>query len=150
MREENKCNKDKNIYIKMYVKLEQKLKNSFTFSISCLANCQRDCSDNLSIWPLVFVRLLSESFVYGTRDPDGHSPNAPKQNKTNNSKQQQNRHTQQQQTQKPNEMGALSSRQNADVEETDITANHAYRYPPKSGECFFFSGVLQKEGEGGV
>lgn len=31
-------------------------------------------------------------------------------------------------------MGALTSRQNADVEETDIGSNHAYRYPPKSGK----------------
>lgn len=30
-------------------------------------------------------------------------------------------------------MGALTSRQNIGVEEVDITVNHAYRYPPKSG-----------------
>lgn len=30
-------------------------------------------------------------------------------------------------------MGALTSRQNADVEETDVASNHAYKYPPKSG-----------------
>lgn len=35
----------------------------------------------------------------------------------------------------PRTMGAaLTSRQNADVEDTDISANHAYRYPPKSGK----------------
>lgn len=31
-------------------------------------------------------------------------------------------------------MGALTSRQNAGVEEVDIPANSVYRYPPKSGE----------------
>lgn len=31
-------------------------------------------------------------------------------------------------------MGALTSRQNADVEETDVGAGHAYKYPPKSGK----------------
>ena len=30
-------------------------------------------------------------------------------------------------------MGALTSRQNAGVEEVDIVSNHAYKYPPKSG-----------------
>ncbi|KAB7505592.1 RING finger protein [Armadillidium nasatum] len=33
-------------------------------------------------------------------------------------------------------MGALTSRQNIGVEEVDITVNHAYRYPPKSGNYF--------------
>lgn len=37
-------------------------------------------------------------------------------------------------------MGALTSRQNAAVEETDNTANHAYKYPPRSGkEIYKFS-----------
>lgn len=31
-------------------------------------------------------------------------------------------------------MGALTSRQNAGVEEVDVPANSVYRYPPKSGE----------------
>lgn len=31
-------------------------------------------------------------------------------------------------------MGALTSRQNAGVEEVDIPANSVYRYPPKSGK----------------
>ena len=31
-------------------------------------------------------------------------------------------------------MGALTSRQNAGVEEVDIGVNHAYRYPPKTGK----------------
>lgn len=31
-------------------------------------------------------------------------------------------------------MGALTSRQNAGVEEVDIVSNHAYKYPPKSGK----------------
>ncbi|KAI8487359.1 hypothetical protein Bbelb_348280 [Branchiostoma belcheri] len=35
-------------------------------------------------------------------------------------------------------MGAFTSRQNAGVEELDIAANSAYRYPPKSG-CYFGS-----------
>ncbi|XP_014663747.1 PREDICTED: probable E3 ubiquitin-protein ligase MGRN1 [Priapulus caudatus] len=35
-------------------------------------------------------------------------------------------------------MGALASRQNAGVEEVDITTHNAYRYPPKSG-CYFGS-----------
>lgn len=31
-------------------------------------------------------------------------------------------------------MGSITSRQNAAVEETDnISSNHAYKYPPKSG-----------------
>lgn len=30
-------------------------------------------------------------------------------------------------------MGSLTSRQNAGVEEVDITSNHAYKYPPRSG-----------------
>ncbi|XP_063880722.1 probable E3 ubiquitin-protein ligase MGRN1 isoform X3 [Scylla paramamosain] len=33
-------------------------------------------------------------------------------------------------------MGALASRQSAGVEEVDIGVNHAYRYPPKSGNYF--------------
>lgn len=33
-------------------------------------------------------------------------------------------------------MGAITSRQNAGVEEVDIGVNHAYRYPPKSGNYF--------------
>ncbi|CAH1399245.1 unnamed protein product [Nezara viridula] len=33
-------------------------------------------------------------------------------------------------------MGALASRQNAGVEEVDIVSNHAYKYPPKSGNYF--------------
>lgn len=31
-------------------------------------------------------------------------------------------------------MGSIASRQNADVEEADIGSNHAYKYPPKSGQ----------------
>jgi len=31
-------------------------------------------------------------------------------------------------------MGALTSRQNAGVEEIDIPSSSVYRYPPKSGE----------------
>ena len=31
-------------------------------------------------------------------------------------------------------MGALTSRQNNDVEEADIGTNHAYKYPPKTGK----------------
>lgn len=30
-------------------------------------------------------------------------------------------------------MGSLTSRQNAGVEEVDITSNHAYKYPPRTG-----------------
>lgn len=33
-------------------------------------------------------------------------------------------------------MGSLTSRQNAGVEEVDITSNHAYKYPPRSGSYF--------------
>lgn len=33
-------------------------------------------------------------------------------------------------------MGALASRQNAAVEEADVTANHQYKYPPRSGNYF--------------
>lgn len=33
-------------------------------------------------------------------------------------------------------MGAITSRQNAGVEEVDIGVNHAYRYPPKSGKIY--------------
>ncbi|KAK0160884.1 hypothetical protein PV328_008246 [Microctonus aethiopoides] len=33
-------------------------------------------------------------------------------------------------------MGSLSSRQNAGVEEVDIVSNHAYKYPPRSGNYF--------------
>lgn len=33
-------------------------------------------------------------------------------------------------------MGSLTSRQNAGVEEVDITSNHAYKYPPRSGIRF--------------
>ncbi|XP_077272467.1 mahogunin ring finger 1 isoform X2 [Temnothorax americanus] len=35
-----------------------------------------------------------------------------------------------------NKMGSLTSRQNAGVEEVDITSNHAYKYPPRSGSYF--------------
>lgn len=51
------------------------------------------------------------------------------------------------------QMGALTSRQNATVEETENASSHAYKYPPKSGKkrlkigktsnfnfYFFFSG----------
>lgn len=31
-------------------------------------------------------------------------------------------------------MGSLTSRQNAGVEEVDIVSNHAYKYPPRSGQ----------------
>lgn len=34
-------------------------------------------------------------------------------------------------------MGALTSRQNAGVEEVDIPSTSVYRYPPKSGRCLF-------------
>lgn len=30
-------------------------------------------------------------------------------------------------------MGSFASRQNAAVEETDVSSNHAYKYPPRSG-----------------
>jgi len=33
-------------------------------------------------------------------------------------------------------MGALTSRQHAGVEEVDIVSNHAYKYPPRSGNYF--------------
>ncbi|KAF4529055.1 hypothetical protein B566_EDAN006076, partial [Ephemera danica] len=33
-------------------------------------------------------------------------------------------------------MGSLTSRQNAGVEEVDISSNHAYKYPPRSGNYF--------------
>ncbi|XP_063378540.1 probable E3 ubiquitin-protein ligase MGRN1 [Cydia fagiglandana] len=33
-------------------------------------------------------------------------------------------------------MGALASRQNAGVEEADVVSNHAYKYPPRSGNYF--------------
>ncbi|XP_043283116.1 E3 ubiquitin ligase RNF157 [Venturia canescens] len=33
-------------------------------------------------------------------------------------------------------MGALTSRQNAGVEEVDIVSNHAYKYPPRCGSYF--------------
>ncbi|XP_049866744.1 E3 ubiquitin-protein ligase MGRN1 isoform X2 [Pectinophora gossypiella] len=33
-------------------------------------------------------------------------------------------------------MGALTSRQNAGVEEADVVSNHAYKYPPRSGNYF--------------
>ncbi|XP_050446754.1 E3 ubiquitin ligase RNF157 isoform X2 [Cataglyphis hispanica] len=33
-------------------------------------------------------------------------------------------------------MGSLTSRQNAGVEEVDITSNHAYKYPPRTGSYF--------------
>ncbi|XP_071451351.1 probable E3 ubiquitin-protein ligase MGRN1 isoform X3 [Hetaerina americana] len=33
-------------------------------------------------------------------------------------------------------MGAFTSRQNAGVEEVDIASNHAYKYPPRSGNYF--------------
>ncbi|XP_055628136.1 E3 ubiquitin-protein ligase MGRN1 [Toxorhynchites rutilus septentrionalis] len=33
-------------------------------------------------------------------------------------------------------MGALASRQNATVEEADMSANHQYKYPPRSGNYF--------------
>lgn len=31
-------------------------------------------------------------------------------------------------------MGSITSRQNAAVEEADISANHAYKYPPRAGK----------------
>lgn len=31
-------------------------------------------------------------------------------------------------------MGSLTSRQNAGVEEVDISTNHAYKYPPRTGD----------------
>lgn len=34
-------------------------------------------------------------------------------------------------------MGALTSRQNAGVEEADVVSNHAYKYPPRSGKWNF-------------
>ncbi|KAL1132335.1 hypothetical protein AAG570_010291 [Ranatra chinensis] len=37
-------------------------------------------------------------------------------------------------------MGALTSRQNAGVEEVDVASNHAYKYPPKSGHHFIMGG----------
>lgn len=46
-------------------------------------------------------------------------------------------------------MGALTSRQNAGVEEVDVPANSVYRYPPKSGKrggCRFCSAL----GRGGT
>lgn len=33
-------------------------------------------------------------------------------------------------------MGALTSRQNAAVEEADIISNFAYKYPPRSGSFY--------------
>ncbi|XP_063531458.1 E3 ubiquitin-protein ligase MGRN1 [Cydia strobilella] len=33
-------------------------------------------------------------------------------------------------------MGVLASRQNAGVEEADVVSNHAYKYPPRSGNYF--------------
>ncbi|VVC96621.1 unnamed protein product [Leptidea sinapis] len=33
-------------------------------------------------------------------------------------------------------MGAFTSRQNAGVEEADVVSNHAYKYPPRSGNYF--------------
>ncbi|XP_065347717.1 probable E3 ubiquitin-protein ligase MGRN1 [Cloeon dipterum] len=33
-------------------------------------------------------------------------------------------------------MGSLASRQNAGVEEVDVSSNHAYKYPPRSGNYF--------------
>lgn len=40
-------------------------------------------------------------------------------------------------------MGALASRQNATVEEADVTANHQYKYPPRSGMCNGWVGDLE-------
>lgn len=45
-------------------------------------------------------------------------------------------------------MGALTSRQNAGVEEVDIPANSVYRYPPKSGKRGGVPALL-RAGEGG-
>lgn len=45
-------------------------------------------------------------------------------------------------------MGALTSRQNAGVEEVDVPANSVYRYPPKSGKRGGVP-VLLRAGEGG-
>ncbi|RLU16985.1 hypothetical protein DMN91_011054 [Ooceraea biroi] len=39
-------------------------------------------------------------------------------------------------------MGSLTSRQNAGVEEVDITSNHAYKYPPRSGTCDLVNTLL--------
>ena len=33
-------------------------------------------------------------------------------------------------------MGNLTSRQNVGIEEVDVVSNHAYKYPPKSGNYF--------------
>jgi hypothetical protein len=33
-------------------------------------------------------------------------------------------------------MGSLASRQHAGVEEVDVVSNHAYKYPPRSGNYF--------------
>lgn len=38
-------------------------------------------------------------------------------------------------------MGALATRQHAGVEEVDIISNHAYKYPPRSGNFYPFSGT---------
>lgn len=38
-------------------------------------------------------------------------------------------------------MGIFHSRQNADVEEADIGANNAYKYPPRSGNIYFDLGI---------
>lgn len=39
-------------------------------------------------------------------------------------------------------MGALTSRQNAGVEEADVVSNHAYKYPPRSGKWGFPNSIM--------
>lgn len=46
-------------------------------------------------------------------------------------------------------MGALTSRQNAGVEEVDVPANSVYRYPPKSGKRGGGAGSAPRWGGGG-
>lgn len=41
-------------------------------------------------------------------------------------------------------MGSLTSRQNVDQEEADISSNHTYKYPPKSGKIFLLVGTMNK------
>ena len=41
-------------------------------------------------------------------------------------------------------MGSLTSRQDAGVEQVDIVSNHAYKYPPRSGFFFFFFKLFYK------
>lgn len=47
-------------------------------------------------------------------------------------------------------MGALTSRQNAGVEEVDVPANSVYRYPPKSGKRGGGAGSAPRWGGGGT